>query len=147
MSSGFIHYYPELKRGDPKPTVLGTEWDWTAIWKISRLDNAHGEKFYQFLNHGTNVYLTYNATRYSFVRGTSNDQYVANLWDVDIVAGLNRSVAVATIQHSQHPNGFLHALTKKKTNRPVRVSVHEPRKDIYLWKILCDVGKNPNAHG
>jgi len=146
MSSGFIHYYPELKRGDPKPTVLGTEWDWTAIWKISRVDFGRGETFYQFLNHATDAYLTYNATRYEFVRGTGNSEYVANLWDMSTTLGQDGSKT--TIKHSQHPNGFLHAYTeKKRETRAVGILVHEPSKDIYRWTVVCDVGKKPKTQG
>ncbi|XP_059482766.1 uncharacterized protein LOC132200958 [Neocloeon triangulifer] len=135
MASGYFHYYPELKKGNPK-AVAGS-WDWTGVWKITYL-TVQGRTHFQLFNLGTNNYLTFNETKHEFVRGTTKADYVANLWDITehFKAG---GPSYKTIQHSQPPKGYLHALTsnKKSDTRPVGILALQPGKDIYHWKVTC----------
>ncbi|CAB3360266.1 Hypothetical predicted protein [Cloeon dipterum] len=108
MKSGIFHYYAELTRGNPKPAF--GEWDWRGIWRINSLDFL-GDLHFQFWNHKTETLLTYNATRYSFVRGTGKIDIVDNLWNINNIDG----TTVSTIQHLQHPGGYLHALTSTRS--------------------------------
>ncbi|XP_065345091.1 uncharacterized protein LOC135942739 [Cloeon dipterum] len=137
MASGYVHFYPELKRGNPK--AVAGQWDWSGVWKITWLP-YQGKNYFQLWNHETHTFLTYNETKYNFVRGTTKDKYVANLWDL-VSHTKPHAASYYTIQHSQPPNGFLHALTSraKSETRPVGILPQQQpiNKDIYQWKISC----------
>jgi hypothetical protein len=145
MSSGYIHYYPELITGNPKSNDTGAAWDWKGIWKITSHDFGRGEVYYMFQNQLTNTYMTYNATRYAFVRGVSKDYLLANMWDINTAHRTGGSLT--TIKHSQHPNGFLHALSHAKKDKPraVGILVAEPDRDIYHWRIHCSQAESKRS--
>lgn len=139
MSSGLVYFYPELRTGNP--IKREGSWDWSAIWKIFRFQLSPDETYYLFQNYGCETFVTYNTSRYSYVRGTSNKFLADNAWIVTARQDADGQF-VSNIQHGSHPNGYLHALTSKKlVDRPVGITTHTPDKDIYEWKIVCDKGK------
>jgi hypothetical protein len=139
MSSGYFHYYPELSVGNP--IKKDDPWNWSAIWKIFRFQLSADETYYLFQNSKYETFATFNASRYSFVRGTSDKSLADNAWIITARQDADGQF-VSNIQHAQHPNGYLHArTTKKSSDRPVGVIASTPDKDIYEWKIVCDKGK------